>query len=383
MAQLKSTTINDTGFLQLPSGNSTQRPGSPTAGMFRFNTELGYPEYFTGSFWLPLNQSPISATGGDAVEDVTINGETFRVHAFTSIGQSTLEVSTTSRAPVDVLIVAGGGSGGGGSSGSHKGGGGGAGGLIFFPGLVLTGTVYGINVGDGGPQVGAQSGGSRQRGINGENTTAFGLTAVGGGGGGRDSGGPGQPGGSGGGGHYRASPITGGPGVQPTELAPSGQPYGFGNKGGNSTGDHGAGGGGAGARGRRDDEGTADGTIRMGRWAGGEGLSQVSIGGITYNFAQMFGTAYGEVENGQAWFAGGGGSGTASNGIENSGAGGLGGGGAGAYERDGGGTVWEPGSSKGQPGFANTGGGGGGAREGISGEGGSGIVIVRYRMGLI
>jgi len=381
MANFKNTTINDTEFLQLPSGNSAQRPSSPTAGMFRFNTELGYPEYFTGSFWLPIALSPITADGGDIIEDVTINGETFRVHAFTSTGQSTIEVSTTSNGQVDVLIVAGGGSGGGGGSGSHKGGGGGAGGLIFFPGLLLASGIYNISVGNGGPQVGAQSGGSRQRGINGENTTAFGLTAVGGGGGGREDGGPGQPGGSGGGGHYQASPRTGGPGVQPTQSNFSGQPYGFGNKGGNSTGSHGAGGGGAGARGRRDNEGTADGTIRMGRWAGGEGLSQVTIGGITYNFAQMFGTTHGEVENGQAWFAGGGGSGTATSGIGQSGAGGLGGGGAGAYERDGGGTVWQPGSSKGQPGFANTGGAGGGARDGLSGEGGSGIVIVRYRTG--
>lgn len=52
MATLKNTTINDTGFVTLPSGTTAQRPSSPTAGMVRFNTTLGYAEVYTGYYWV-------------------------------------------------------------------------------------------------------------------------------------------------------------------------------------------------------------------------------------------------------------------------------------------------------------------------------------------
>ena len=39
MATLKNTTINDTGFLKIATGNTAQRPGSPVTGDFRYNTE--------------------------------------------------------------------------------------------------------------------------------------------------------------------------------------------------------------------------------------------------------------------------------------------------------------------------------------------------------
>jgi hypothetical protein len=52
MATLKNTTINDTGFITLPSGTTAQRPSSPTTGMLRFNTTLGYAEVYNGSIWI-------------------------------------------------------------------------------------------------------------------------------------------------------------------------------------------------------------------------------------------------------------------------------------------------------------------------------------------
>jgi hypothetical protein len=52
MATLKNSTINDTGFLKLPSGNTVQRPASPIAGMVRFNTTLGYAEVYNGNDWV-------------------------------------------------------------------------------------------------------------------------------------------------------------------------------------------------------------------------------------------------------------------------------------------------------------------------------------------
>ena len=51
MAQLKTLTINDTGFIKLPSGTTAQRPSVPTTGMMRFNTDLSCNEYYDGSRW--------------------------------------------------------------------------------------------------------------------------------------------------------------------------------------------------------------------------------------------------------------------------------------------------------------------------------------------
>ena len=50
MANLKNTTINDTGFLQLQKGTTAQRPSSPQNGYMRFNTDENNVEaYINGS----------------------------------------------------------------------------------------------------------------------------------------------------------------------------------------------------------------------------------------------------------------------------------------------------------------------------------------------
>lgn len=153
---------------------------------------------------------------------------------------------------------------------------------------------------------------------NGSSSTLFGLTTIGGGFGGRFSNIDVGSGGSGGGSaSYRNLFGTG----------TSGQ----GNNGGTSTGDGGGGGGGAGAVGSS--------TTGFNGANGGNGV-------------QFYGVYY----------AGGGGGGSNST----AGTGGLGGGGNG-------------GSANSQAGSANTGGGGGGDRLGNFVNGGSGIVIVRYK----
>lgn len=50
MATLKNLTINDTGYLQLPVGTTAQRP-SATNGMLRYNSSLGKPEIYAGSWF--------------------------------------------------------------------------------------------------------------------------------------------------------------------------------------------------------------------------------------------------------------------------------------------------------------------------------------------
>lgn len=51
MATLKNTTVNDTGFFNLPSGTTAQRPGSPTVGMMRFNSDLQCIEAYGNGGW--------------------------------------------------------------------------------------------------------------------------------------------------------------------------------------------------------------------------------------------------------------------------------------------------------------------------------------------
>jgi hypothetical protein len=50
MAILTTTTINDTGFLTLPSGTNAQKP-SPVVGGTRYNTNLSTVEYYDGTQW--------------------------------------------------------------------------------------------------------------------------------------------------------------------------------------------------------------------------------------------------------------------------------------------------------------------------------------------
>jgi hypothetical protein len=58
MATLKNTTIDDTGYIQVPVGTTAQRPASPTAGMIRFNTSLGYVEVYNPAYgWTELRIS--------------------------------------------------------------------------------------------------------------------------------------------------------------------------------------------------------------------------------------------------------------------------------------------------------------------------------------
>lgn len=63
MATLKNLTINDTGFLKLPSGTIAQRPASPNTGMMRYNTDLGTTELYNGSLWIdPSTGYPVEGT---------------------------------------------------------------------------------------------------------------------------------------------------------------------------------------------------------------------------------------------------------------------------------------------------------------------------------
>lgn len=104
MANLRNTTINDTGFLQLPSGNTSQRPGDATPqGMMRYNTDTQNIEYTRQSIWqpliLPFQQRQIITTSymaGGYKDAVTWNNVN-RINTFTdtavNLGDNSMERS--------------------------------------------------------------------------------------------------------------------------------------------------------------------------------------------------------------------------------------------------------------------------------------------------
>ena len=300
---------------------------------------------------------------------ITIN-RSFTSESFTSSGTFSVPSGVTSL--TEVLLDAGGGGGSG-----QVGGGGGAGGLIYMPEYPVTagGTVT-VTVGCGSPggspgtnQPDGQDSSFGSPGDPGFSPTSSVLTAKGGGRGGsynvahRN----GNPGGSGGGGGHNGSPpysTTGGSATQPTQPGNSGA-YGFGNAGG--AGDNpskacGGGGGGAGAAGTSS---TNDSASNAG--PGGDGRAYTIADGTT-----------------PVYYAGGGGGGSSCCSTFGStviAQGGQGGGGNGGYFT----TIGA------QHAQANKGGGGGGARDAdtcntypgtppgsFGGDGGKGIVIVRY-----
>jgi len=258
-----------TGYFDLPSGTTAQRPASPVAGMIRHNTTLTTVEFYDGVSWQNVLDGPYS---------------------------------------VEVLLVAGGG-------GTTRAGGG-AGGLLYYgaetpktPNGAAIGvspkTAYSIVIGAGGAS-GAN---------NGVNTTGFGFTAIGGGYG--ASSGGGAVGGSGGSGGGQAG--TGGGGPYPnTSTGTAGQ----GNDGGdrsNDNNDRDGGGGGAGAVG-----GNGNGSGASG--SGGNGLQYSISGTATYYAGGGAGVA---VTQGVGGLGGGGGSTTTNAGTANTGGGGSGSGGSG------------------------------------------------------
>ena len=250
----------------------------------------------------------------------------------------------------DVLMVAGGGGGG-----RRTGGGGGAGGLVFKPSESISSAQQTIVVGNGG--TGASSGTSI--GTQGANTTFLGYVAYGGGAGSCDAiqTQSSLNGGSGGGAEWNTNAYG-------VASQPGSSTGGYGNNGGQSNASRigGAGGGGAGQVGYDSYNSSSYGY-------GGDGLNEVTINSVTYNFATVFDKAtYGEDISGESWFAGGGGGGTYS-GSYNLPIGGKGGGGTGANI-----------SSGLTAGQAHTGGGGGG--DGFNTQngqnGGSGIVLLKF-----
>jgi hypothetical protein len=317
----------------------------------------------------------ISASGGAA----TVTCGNYKTHIFTS--DATFTVSSTSNSPVfnkvEYLVIGGGAQGGNGAdSDGYAGAGGGAGGfriystapgsnspLVAPAGLDVSATGYPITVGGGG---------TGPCGPGGSASTFSTITSAGGGAGAvTNNPNPSEPpssringvdGGSGGGGSSKSgSDGSAGAGNTPPVSPPQGNAGGAGSRGGNTAG---GGGGGAGAAGS-----VGDGPNTTGGPGGaGSYIADPFIGPT----APSYGTP-GPVSS-TRYFSGGGGG--ASGYHPNNTGTGVGTGGAG------GGTAGVT-SGNATNATANTGGGAGGG-SGASGtpthaNGGSGIVMIRYR----
>jgi hypothetical protein len=311
----------------------------------------------------------IVATGGT----ITCCGD-YKIHTFTGPGTFCVsQTGTGTNAVVDYLVVAG-----GGAATGAAGSGGGAGGfrlsnstcmpapttspLANPTGITVTASAFPITVGAGGtapnpstsPPFVAPNG----------SPSVFSTITSAGGGGGASTQNCGADGGSGGGGGGESQPCNGFAGSGNTPPTSPAQGTDGGDGGLQAASGRGAGGGGGAAC-----------TGETGTNHGGDG------GAGSYVLGTGFAGSNGEPGPvcGARYFAGGGGGGFEAN----SGSNGVGGVGGGGDAGPGPGTA----EGNGQAGVTNTGGGGGGGSRGspgtnlgqLGGNGGSGIVIIRYK----
>ena len=379
-----ATTVDGLTTATVSSSDPATDTNPSAAGHVWFNSSSGEAYICTTSTtdantWTNIGDGTghiATATGGNSITNVTIAGQAYTIHVFTSTGNfvcGTLD-------DIDILMVAGGGSGG-----NRHGGGGGGGGMIEITDTAFSSGTYVCTVGAGG----ARKVGSGE-GEDGVNSTivcearSVSITATGGGGGGGFGDTAGRTGGSGGGAGPYYNNAANGRGTG-TQSAPSmtgltgGSGAGYAYRGGGNPGNHAAaGGGGAGAVGGPSID-----------QSGGEDSDQGGVGGAGRQ---------NNIDGNNYYYAAGGGG--ASRRAYHGGAGGIGGGGGGNAEHlhsgthgVGGGSARTAGANaineEGGDGGANTGSGGGGiaqtGTEGYgssteSGAGGSGIIIIRYEV---
>jgi len=327
---------------------------APTTGMIRYNTEGGYMEVYNGTIWTPVKKTVVS---------------------FVQTGTTNWKVPVGIQA-VDILVVGGGGSGGG------LGGGGGAGGHLYVTNVpVSPGGTIPVSVGVGGFGVNSFPPHWNMR--KGSPSRFGGYEAYGGGGGANHPsnynnftsypsnhplwgyGGAGSPGASGGGASH-ALPGQYGMGIfgqgYPGGDAPNPAPHSQG------------GGGGAGAAGTPAPRGSPNPASYGG--PGGAGVANSITGTSVVRAGGGGGGSHGGAGGGDGGTGGGG-----QGGKDNA----SGGAHAGfAYQKFTGSPTFSPSLPLASPGQDNTGGGGGGSGHnsgnpyGTGGNGGPGIVIVRY-----
>lgn len=64
---------SDSTGVVIPVGNATNRPDYPVFGMIRFNTDIGYCEFYNGTIWQNMG---VGGTVTYAVDNFTADGST-------------------------------------------------------------------------------------------------------------------------------------------------------------------------------------------------------------------------------------------------------------------------------------------------------------------
>ena len=72
-----------TGYFTPPNGTTAQRPGTPTQGMFRYNTTLGIFEGYTSGGW-----GAIAGSGGAVANGVIYQNYTYITQSYTLSNQT-------------------------------------------------------------------------------------------------------------------------------------------------------------------------------------------------------------------------------------------------------------------------------------------------------
>lgn len=93
----------------VPSGSSAVRPAAPVTGSFRFNTDLGALEFFTGSTFKTI---AAAGTGTITVDTFTGDGSTLTFSMSVSAGDPTevlVFVGSVYQEPTTVYSITGGG----------------------------------------------------------------------------------------------------------------------------------------------------------------------------------------------------------------------------------------------------------------------------------
>ena len=357
--------INSSGVGLGTTSTSGRNAGVSTAiGTLIYNASANQIQAYGPSGWVTvksIDPTGLTATGG-IIKDYDDGVNKYRSHTFNSSGTfQVTELSDDFDNVIDYMVVAGGGAGGDDGPAGNCAGGGGAGGLYYSSAFNVSVQSYSVVVGAGGAMSLNPADG------NGGPSTFGTVTMDGGGAGATQTGNLGaQHGGSGGGAAYSTAGTSfGGNGTgnsNGTDGAVS-PAIGFGNFGGvfgSQPSAAGAGGGGAGGIGQSVNypaPGYSKGSGNL-SGAGGVGLQYSINGTSTYYAGGGGGHGYAQISPG-----GDGGGGSAhptvvaargdARGVRNTGGGG--------------GAVSHPGTPA-----------GGGGRPG---SGGSGVVIVRYKIG--
>jgi len=333
--------------VQLSSGSV---PGSPTEGQMYYDSTTKVIMVYNGSAWEQLSDQ---STGG-LVTTYSSGGNDYRVHTFLTSGTFTL----TATKSLDYLIVGG----GGGGMMNNISGGTGAGGMWVKTSDSQIAGSYPIVVGAGGSNTGGSGG--HVSGARGHSSSAFGHAAAGGGAGRwRDDSDDNSSGASGGGGGSGWSPAhsngsTGHGVVGSNGDTDSGTTFYGGDGGdGHGQGSHHANSGGGGGAGGNGGDANQD--------AGDAGRGGVGGAGLQNSFRT--GSAQ--------WYCAGGGGATYFGSVESGMMNGIGGSGVCEGSSSGyppSGTTFSNASNS-PHGVDHTGSGAGGI-----GQGGSGIVVIRY-----